>query len=322
MSDVKKILIIRLSALGDILLTTPVIRSLKNKYPDSEIDFLLKREYSDTLKYNPYINNLLFFGDKYYQANYDLIIDLQNNHSSKKIISKLKAMRGKTKVYRFNKPQLKKFMLVNFKINLYKEILQIPEMYAASIPDLKLDDKGLDLFLGDYGYVELEKGEYIGIAPGSRHFTKRYPLNYFAELGNLLSSGGFKILIFGGSSDKIICRELENKIPGAINLCNENQLLLTGRYMNECKLVITNDSGLMHVASALQKPVIALFGSSVREFGFAPYKTKNLLLENNSLSCRPCSHYGREECPKKHFNCMMKLIPSLVYQKTIEFMEI
>ncbi|KUO61150.1 hypothetical protein APF79_13475 [bacterium BRH_c32] len=322
MSNVKKILIIRLSALGDILLTTPVIRSLKNKYPDSEIDFLLKKEYSDTLKFNPYINNLLFYGNNFHQTKYDIIIDLQNNLLSKKIISKLNSRLGKTKVYRFHKPQLQKFMLVNFKINLYKKILQIPEMYAASIPDLALDDKGLDLFLGDYGYVELEGGEYIGIAPGSRHFTKRYPLNYFADLGNLFSSKGFKTLIFGGSSDKIICKELENRIPGSINLCNYNQLLLTGRYMNKCKFIVTNDSGLMHVASALQKPIIALFGSSVKEFGFVPYKTKNLLLENNSLSCRPCSHYGREECPKKHFNCMMKLIPSLVYQKTIEFMEI
>lgn len=322
MSDVKKILIIRLSALGDILLTTPVIRSLKNKYPDSEIDFLLKKEYSDTLKYNPYINNLLLFGANNHHRNYDIIIDLQNNYTSKKIISKLKSVHRRTKVYRFGKPQLKKFMLVNFKINLYKEILQIPEMYAASIPELALDDKGLDLFLGDYGFVELERGDYIGFAPGSRHFTKRYPLNYFAELGNLFSAKGFKILIFGGSSDKIICRDLEKGITGSINLCNDNQLLLTARYMNECKFVVTNDSGLMHVVSALQKPVVALFGSSVKEFGFAPYKTKNLLLENNSLSCRPCSHYGREDCPKKHFNCMMKLIPSLVYQKTIDFMEI
>ncbi|MCK9280639.1 MAG: glycosyltransferase family 9 protein [Melioribacteraceae bacterium] len=322
MLNVKKILIIRLSALGDILLTTPVIRSIKNKYPNAEIDFLLKKDYFDAIKYNPNINNILLFGGANPLTHYDIIIDLQNNRVSRSIVSKYKPSSYSTKVYRFSKPQLKKFMLVNFKINLYKEILQIPERYTASIPDLMLDDKGLDLFLGDYGYMELEKGEYIGFAPGSRHFTKRYPIKYFSELGNLFAEMGFKILIFGGVSDQIICRELAYKIPGSINLCNDNQLLLTSRYMNECKFVITNDSGLMHVASALRVPVVALFGSSVKEFGFAPYKTKNLLLENNSLSCRPCSHYGREECPKKHFNCMMKLIPSLVYKKTIEFMEI
>ncbi|MFA7288977.1 MAG: glycosyltransferase family 9 protein [Melioribacteraceae bacterium] len=322
MSNVKKILIIRFSALGDILLTTPIIRSIKNKYPDSEIDFLMKKEYSDALKFNPCINNLLFLDSYDTKTNFDIIIDLQNNLLSSKIVSKKKSGNGTTKVYSFRKPQLKKFMLVNFKINLYKEILQIPEMYSASIPDLSLDEKGLDLYLGDFGYMDLQKGNYIGLCPGSRHFTKRYPINYFAELGNLFSAKGFNIILFGGESDKMICRELENKIPGSLNLCNDNDLLLTGRYINECKFVITNDSGLMHVASAMQKPVVALFGSSVKEFGFAPYKNKNLLLENNSLSCRPCSHYGREECPKKHFNCMMKLMPSLVYKKIIEFMEI
>ena len=88
--------------------------------------------------------------------------------------------------------------------------------------------------------------------------------------------------------------------------------------MKECKAIVCNDSGLMHTACAMKVPVLALFGSTIREFGFTPYNNKNLILENKTLSCRPCTHIGRENCPKNHFKCMLELSPGDAYNKLIE----
>jgi len=143
---------------------------------------------------------------------------------------------------------------------------------------------------------------------------------YFVELGKLLSKAGFSIVLFGGKDDREICSDISSKIPGSIDLSSDNDLLQTAKDMTFCKAVVCNDSGLMHTASTVQTPVVALFGSTVREFGFAPYGTKNLILENNSLSCRPCSHIGKKKCPKGHFKCMKLLTPDLVFNELKNFL--
>ncbi len=121
--------------------------------------------------------------------------------------------------------------------------------------------------------------------------------------------------MFGGRIDKQLCEEISNEIPGSINLANEDDLLQTAANMKMCKAIICNDSGLMHVASSTNTKVVAIFGSTVKEFGFTPYNCDDLILENKSLTCRPCSHIGRSSCPKKHFKCMREISPELVFEK-------
>lgn len=310
-----KILVIRLSSLGDILLTTPAIRALKQKYPAAQIDFVIKNQYKDALFYNPNISNLIIYEkDKVEQlkyevrsTKYDLVIDLQNNFRSRKLINGLKA-----KVRRFKKPSIKKFLLVWFKINLLKDLKTIPQRYADTA-EVRIDGERLELFLPQNSANQLENGiKYIGFCPGSKHFTKRWLPEYFIRLGNELVKCEFKIVLFGGKSDRELCNEISQQIFGSINLQNEDQLLLTAAEMKKCKLIITNDSGLMHTASASGVPLISIFGSTVREFGFIPTGSQNLILENNSLSCRPCSHIGKSSCPKKHFKCMKEITPEFV----------
>jgi len=125
-----------------------------------------------------------------------------------------------------------------------------------------------------------------------------------------------------------ICEEISKSIFNSVNLCNNNNLLLTAVNMKECNAIVCNDSGLMHTACAMKVPVLTFFGSTVREFGFTPYNSKNFkpaayqplaeILENKTLSCRPCTHIGRENCPKKHFKCMLELSPGDAYNKLIE----
>ncbi len=321
LSKLNKILIIRLSSLGDILLTTPFIRVIKSQFPDIKIDMLLREEYADVVKLNPYLNKKFLFKkddksnnvliEQLKNTNYELVIDLQNNLRSKKIVSSLK-----TTSVKFDKRSFDKFLLVNFKINKLKEALQIPVRYSNTIQNLKLDKGGLDLFTDKYANEELiGKNNLIGFCPGARHFTKRWLKEYFIELGNKITKNGYTIVLFGGRIDKEICEEINKAIPGSINLANDDDLLQTVADMKLCKVVVCNDSGLMHTASAVGTKVIAIFGSTVKELGFAPYNCNNLILENNSLTCRPCSHIGRSNCPKKHFDCMKSIKPGFVFEK-------
>jgi len=319
---INKILIIRLSSLGDILLTTPIIRAVKEKYPSANIDFTVRNQYKDALIRNPNISNLIIYENgnagqiksDLKTAGYDLIIDLQNNIKSRKLIAGLKA-----EVRRFNKPSLKKILLVKFKINLLKNLVTIPERYASAA-GVNIDGKSPELILHKGIKSNLEKGSnYIGFCPGSKHFTKRWPAEYFIDLGNKLVKKGSIVVLFGGRDDAELCQAIAEKIPGSINLQNDNALLQTASDMKECKLIVTNDSGLMHTASAVGIPIVAIFGSTVREFGFIPSGTQNLILENNSLSCRPCSHIGKAICPKKHFKCMNELTAGFVLGQIQKF---
>ena len=326
LSKLNRILIIRLSSLGDILLTTPFLRAIKTQFPHIKIDMLIREEYVDVIKLNPYIDKKFLFKkddknnnvliEQLKNNNYELVIDLQNNLRSKKVVSSLK-----TNNVKLDKRSFDKFLLVNFKVNKLKEASQIPVRYSNTIQKIKLDEQGLSLFTDKSANAEIiGKNNLIGFCPGARHFTKRWPKEYFIELGNKLTQDGSMIVLFGGKIDKEICTELVKRISGAINLSNNDELLQTAADMKLCKAVICNDSGLMHTASATGTKVIAIFGSTVKEFGFAPFNCSNLILENNSLTCRPCSHIGRSDCPKKYFDCMKDIKPEFVFEKLKSFL--
>ena len=326
MDEIKNILIIRLSSLGDILLTTPIIRSLKEQNSEIKIDFILREQYADLLRYNKNIKSLLLYKEDSVSKetlfkdlrknNYDLVVDLQNNFRSAEIRKETKANQ-----VIFNKRTVDKFLLVHFKINRFNGQQEIPKRYSETLPGLRLDNNGLELFFPSETKTNLSDNvKHIGIAPGSRHFTKMWPKQYFIDLSKMVLDDGYSIAIFGGKSDFKLCSELAEKIPGSINLCNDDKILQTAADMKKCNAVICNDSGLMHAATAIGIPVLAIFGSTVKEFGFAPYRSRNIVLENNSLTCRPCSHIGRENCPKKHFKCMLELTPMLAYLKLKEIL--
>lgn len=326
MIDYKKILIIRLSSLGDVLLTTPVIKELAEKFPEMEIDFLVKPQFADAVKSNNHLHkvyeldkskNISVILGSLVKNKYNLVIDLQNNFRSRAITSKLGV-----KVYRFKKPTIKKFLLVNFKWNRYKEIKTIPQMYAESIPDLNFNNSMPEIHIPDEIKSSVKHGiKFIGFAPGSKHFTKMWPEEFYVDLGKKLSNDGFTILLFGGKDDKELCKKLHDEIPNSINLGTEDNLLQIARDMKECSFVVCNDSGLMHTAVSVGTPVAAIFGSTVREFGFYPYSNNSVIIENTDLNCRPCSHVGKDHCPQKHFKCMLELTPNLVYDKLKRFQE-
>ncbi|GMR25540.1 MAG: glycosyltransferase family 9 protein [Ignavibacteria bacterium] len=319
LKNVNKLLIVRLSSLGDILLTTPLIRSIKQKYPSVKIDFVLSEEYRDLLKLNPHLKNVFLYPhhknkikllkEHICNNNYDLILDLQNNIRS----SGLLRCYGSSTVG-FEKKHFDKFLLVNFKINRLKDSMQVAERYASTLENFELDEKGPELItdkLANSAILGIDN--LVGICPGSKHFTKMWPEENYIQLGKLLERNGYTVVLLGGQDDKQICLSIVSNLTSAINLSNDNDILQTAADMKMCEAIYCNDSGLMHTATAIGVPVIAFFGSTVREFGFAPYNSVNIILENNSLSCRPCTHIGRSNCPKKHFKCMKEISAELAF---------
>ncbi len=327
--DKSKILIIRLSSLGDALLTTPVIRALKNKYPEKEFYFLVEDKFADAVRYNPNLTEVITYDksdsgknqlEKIKSINADFVIDLQNNIRSKNIVKYLKVPSVK-----FIKPTIEKFFLVKFKINFYKKILSIPEMYASALgKEFSLDQNGLDFYYEDGKKAvnaSAKDAKKIAFCPGSQHFTKQYPAEYFIQLGKKLTNDGYEITLLGGKSDRKICAEISSAIKGSKDESNDNNLFELAREMSRSSAVVCNDSGLMHLAAAVGTPVAAIFGSTVKEFGFFPYKAKSIVIENENLSCRPCSHIGKSKCKEGHFKCMLDLTPEIVYEKLNKLLE-
>ncbi|MGB9771892.1 MAG: glycosyltransferase family 9 protein [Candidatus Kapaibacteriota bacterium] len=325
-----KILIIRISSLGDVILSTYFIRLLRNEFPDAQIDFLVSNEFSIVFKYNPHINNLIIY-DKtkpFFHhiietlsinnpRHYDVIIDLQNNPRSW-----IYSFGKGTRIFRFNKRRVHKFKLVYLKKRNVKS-RPIPILYAETFPDLlKFDDNlGLEIWTSkdDKIYVPHTKQftdldlSKVGIAPGAKHFTKRLPPRKFVDLIRLLQKNfNSEIILFGGDEDFGICNEIIDRTEGVENLAGKTDVIETAEIIDSMGLVISNDSAVVHIASARKVPVVQIFGSTVPEFGFIPFRTPFAIVENNSIDCRPCTHFGKSRCPKQHFKCMEDITPEMI----------
>lgn len=307
MTDIRKILIIRFSSLGDVVLTFPLIRKLKETFPSTELNFLVKENYSEILKLNPHIDNIILLNDKagitkeeIISSGYDLIVDLQKNLKSIYVSSG----KGKT-VRRVKKDNLKKMMLVLFKWNLFKEVIPVYKKYLNAVNGLiTLSKEDFTLSELHFSKDKIIDGKYIVIAPSSRHFTKTYPKEKFAEYIKTLKD--VKAVLTGDNSERdiSICRFIEKECPVVINMCGKLNMKSLLNVIYNSEYIISNDSAVMHLAEAIGKKVIALFGCTVKEFGFFPQLKSSVVIENSNLKCRPCTHIGKDKCPEKHFRCM------------------
>ncbi len=330
----KKILIIRFSSIGDIVLATPLMRVLHASFPSSKIDFIVRKEYTELICNNKNLNSIYEFDAKTGLAglrklknqlraeHYNLVIDIHNSLRSRY----LRWMLGANDVVVINKRIFSRTMLIRLKKNFYRGVISVADRYIEPLQKYRIenDGKGLELHISDeiraQASAKMKKlsvqksGMMIGFCPSAKHATKCWPLGRFAELGAKLSKDyDAKILLFGGQQDKEKCSFIAKTINSlskevsAINLSGELSLLESAIAMDACTIIVTNDSGLMHIAAAMKKKVVAIFGSTVREFGFFPVGTENAVVERDGLYCRPCSHIGREECPESHFRCMKEI---------------
>lgn len=311
-----KILIIRFSSIGDIVLTTPVIRCLKQQLAHAEIHFLTKYSFRDILEANPYIDKLILLRTDWAATmhelkneHYDVVIDLHHNLRTLRVKRTLKVKQ----TFSFNKLNTQKWLLTALKVNRLPK-MHIVGRYLDAVKKLGVqnDGKGLDYFIPEKDKVALQdiptthQFGFIGIVIGAALATKRMPLH---KLKTLCEQISYPIILLGGPEDKkdgdAIASADNIKI---YNACGKFSLNESADLVQQSKLIITHDTGLMHIAAALQKKIISIWGNTVPEFGMGAYygnkETRDLKFEVLNLSCRPCSKIGYKQCPKKHFKCM------------------
>jgi len=310
-----KFLIIRFSSIGDIVLTTPVIRIIKTQINNSEIHYLTKKENSLILEGNNYIDKLHLYNKDTYNniieelidEQFDFIIDLHKNLRTHKLKSKLKVPD-----FSFNKLNYKKWLLVNFKINKLPNI-HIVDRYleTVSVFDIFNDNKGLDYFIPEKDVLKIDgitqSEKFVAIVIGAKHFTKRMPNEKLIQLINKIEQ---KIVLLGGKEDVENAKIIQDSVKKEVyNFCGVISLNQSASIIQQSSIVITHDTGLMHIASAFKKIVISIWGNTVPEFGMYPYlpNEKSKIFQVENLKCRPCSKIGFKNCPKKHFKCMEQI---------------
>jgi ADP-heptose:LPS heptosyltransferase len=319
MQPPKKILVIRFSSIGDIVLTTPVVRCLKKQLPGAEVHFLTKNQYLPLLKENPYIDKIHIINNKVTDLledlkseNYDFVVDLHKNLRSSRVKMSLGVDCGT-----FNKLNKKKWLLTNLKMNLLPKI-HIVDRYFGAVKKLhiKNDGEGLDYFIpssdvisiSDYFPDEFAKG-FIVLVVGSKQQTKQMPLEKMMEF---CAKSESPVVLLGDKTDSIKAQQISNVLGEKVfNGCGVFTINQSASVIHQAKIVVTPDTGLMHIASALKKKVISVWGNTVPDFGMYPYYPEGQenyhIVEVLGLSCRPCSKLGYRVCPKKHFRCMMDI---------------
>lgn len=309
-----KLLIIRFSSIGDIVLTSPVVRCLSTQINDVEIHYLTKSRFAGIIESNPYITKVYSYKESLKEVfpllrneRYDQVIDLHNNIRSHRV--KWTLMRPSVS---FNKLNIEKWLMVRFKVNRLPAI-HIVDRYLETVSFLgvKNDAKGLDYFIPEKDEIQITKdypelsGGYIAVAIGGNHNTKIMPADLVADVINNLN---LPVILLGGKEDaergELIVRLTQNK---SLNLCGRLSLMGSASIIKQAHAVISNDTGMMHIAAAFQRPMVSVWGNTIPEFGMYPYlsdSTPSYIAEVKNLKCRPCSKLGYKDCPLKHFNCM------------------
>jgi lipopolysaccharide heptosyltransferase II len=329
-----KTLIIRLSSIGDIVLASPLIRGIRKRFPKAQVDFLVKTEYADLVRYNPHLRYVIEFDSlgglaelralkgKIRREEYDAIIDIQGNFRSSFLRSRLSSA-----VLKVDKRRVARFLLVNFKWNIYRSAPAVPVRYLETVRSLEIQDDGagLELFVPEETSVRMwdrlskagidGEGYVVGLCPGAKHATKRWLREYFEQLAvTLVKEDNAKLLLFGGKEDREVCASIGRRMvqetgkrSDILDYGGTLSLLEIASALDACSTIVANDSGLLHLAAARKRRVVAIFGPTVREFGFYPFGTESKVVERQGLYCRPCTHIGAQVCPEGHFRCMKEI---------------
>jgi ADP-heptose:LPS heptosyltransferase len=310
-----KFLVIRFSSIGDIVLTTPVVRCLKKQVPDAVIHYLTKKSFSPILMSNPYIDQLHFLEEdmdallnKLQQEKFDVIIDLHKNMRTLRVKRALKK-----KSFSFEKLNVQKWVMTNLKINFLPNI-HIVDRYMETVSSFGVvnDGAGLDYFIPSDEVFSISQlpglfhQGYVGIVTGAAHATKRIPLDKLKEICREID---LPVVLLGGKEDRETGEVLAGLSPERIfNACGFLTINQSASLVEQARVILTPDTGLMHIAAAFQKPIIAVWGNTIPQFGMFPYSghfsSPYINMEVPDLSCRPCSKIGFDSCPKKHFRCM------------------
>lgn len=338
LKEYRNILVIRFSSLGDVLLTTPVMESLKVLYPFSKITFLTKEKYAPLFKNNKSVDDIITLDEKkggilkilneIWRRRFDLIIDLHKNLRSFFLTSFI----YNTEYYGVNKRSLERRILVWFKKNYIPEDYHVVKGYLETIKNIA----GVDGLMKPRLYLteeEISKAEWllknkighrniIALAPGAKWNTKRWSEEGFSALANLVHKCSRSAVVMLGDREdqKVISKICSMLNKQAVDLSGELTIRETAAVLKLSKVAVSNDSGLMHLAVAVGTPVIAIFGPTVLQFGFGPLGEKDTVIQTE-LPCRPCSLHGGNYCPEGHHRCMKDIKVEMVWEKLLPYVK-
>lgn len=311
-----KFLILRFTSIESILLSTPLIRCLKKQVEGAEIHYVVRKAYALLLEGNPYLHKVHILEDSYgnlvkrlKEERFDYIIDLQRDLMSAMIKTRL----GRIS-FDVQKIDLRKWIMVNFKRDLLGDRQWAERcLDAVSLFDVVNDNKGLDFFLPDHEHVDLKRfpqefrNGYIAFVIEARYQTRKLPADMIARICSMIS---YPVILIGGPEEapqgEVICNESGTLVW---NGCGKYTFRQSASLINQARMVITHDTGLMQVAAAFRQRIISIWGNTLPAFGLAPYMPHkhSRMFEVKELRCRPCSVKGYSTCPKRHFQCMRNI---------------
>lgn len=339
--DINKILIIRFSSIGDIILTTPILKTLKEKYPEAKLFYATKKEYMELVGLFPWVDYIFCIDSnnkikglfelikKINLEKIDLLIDL---HRSLRSIMLYYFSFARYKLP-YSKYRFLRFLRIYFKWRLLPKNLHVIDYYFKPLeklginsnnrePELRINkdtQEQTEKYLKEMGVTNNDL--IIGICSGAKWETKRWPWDKFVELGDkLISSLNAKIVLIGDSNDLLIGEKIAYlMMHKPINLIGKTSLSELVALIKRCDIIITNDSSPLHIAVSLKVPSISIFGPTTLDFGFGPYGDRHIVLERD-LSCRPCSSHGSKKCPDKTHQCMELITSGEVLQAAIKIL--
>lgn len=331
------ILVVRFSAIGDILLTTPLLRALRTRHPDARITALTKEQYLPLLSHNRNIDEVLGIGpaesvrqvaERLRRIRYTHRLDL---HGSLRSLALRRLIPGRWSTY--SKRRLPRALLIATKRDFYRAEVPVAERYfeAAASLDVQPDGGPPDFFLSPEAQSEaslwlMQAGggtpsSLVAIAPGAAHATKRWPVKHWIELTRRVTSSGATVVVLGGADDVTIAKAI---VAGAgsqvLTAAGQLSLQHTGAVLQRASALLSGDTGVMHMATAVGTPVVALFGPTVRQLGFFPYSAHRAAVLERDLGCRPCTAQGSSRCPLGHHRCMREIVPTAVAASLAELL--
>ncbi len=311
---VNKILIIRYSSIGDVILTSPVVRCIKQQ-TNAEIHILTKSNFASLFESNPHVTKVHLSNEQSFSKmiknlkneNFDLIVDLHKN--AKSLLTRFFLWRP---AISFDKLNFRKWLFVLFKINKLPQNIHLVDRYFQSLKKINItnDDIGLEYFYKSNFIpprLEALNSKYCVGVLGAAHNTKMIPIEKWNQWIPQLP---YPILLVGGKKEELIQATLTQLHKNVIPIGKFKTLDDTAHFIQHAEFVITPDTGMMHLAAAFQKKILAIWGNTTPSFGMYPYFGKNksqyISSEVNELNCRPCSKLGYNKCPKGHHSCMLK----------------
>lgn len=318
------------------MLTTPLYRCTRQQLPGAEIHVLTKAAFRGILAANPYIDVIHTFEKDISEAiprlqaeGFDYVADLHHNLRTLKVKQALKVK----KTFSFPKHNIEKWILANLRVNLMPD-KSIVERYFETVRALGVrnDGKGLDYFIPQKDETRQDDipfghwAGFVGCVIGGSYETKKLPVAKWIEVCAQLP---YPVVLLGGKEDRASGELIAASDSGKIyNACGKFNFNESADLVRRSRVIISNDTGLMHVAAAFQKPVISLWGNTAPEMGMFPYygfnnlrdrvAPQSVIVERKDLGCHPCSKLGYNRCPRGHFKCMNTLDAALIASSTVQ----